>query len=69
MLTCFNFIPDKECDLLNKQHNVLKKYRGVPKFVTKNNLGGTISLIACHSSIVELLILRYPHRNTFKSFG
>ena len=69
MLTYFNFIPDKECDLLNKQHNVLKKYRGVPKFVTKNNLGGTISLIACHSSIVELLILRYPHRNTFKSFG
>ena len=69
MLTYFNFIPDKECDLFNKQHNVHKKYRGVPKFVTKNNLGGTISLIACHSSIVELLILRYPHRNTFKSLG
>jgi len=34
MLTYFNFVPGKECDLYNKQHNVHKKYRS-PKICHK----------------------------------
>ncbi len=50
MLTYINLIPDQECNLYNKQHNVHKKYRGFPNFFTKNNLGGTISLIICQTT-------------------